>query len=282
MTMHTTHYGSTRPRRALAAGALLLAVAGCAISRASEVEMGANYASQLNAQLPIIQDPELNRYLALLGDSIARPADSRGLDWHFYLVNAKEPNAFAVPGGFVYVTRGLVERTTTMSQLAGALGHEIAHVTRRHAVKELERAQNANVGLTVACVLTGVCEKEIVRVGVEVGGAAVFAQYSREDEAQADDDAVTNLVRVGISPRGIPQLFAKLLAERKTKPEGVAAWFATHPTEESRITRTEQAIAAVPAARLTTLTTDTPAFRAFRARLLAVPVASATPVGDAP
>lgn len=261
------------PRR-LAAAVLLLAALGCSISHASEVQMGNEYAAQLNRELVLVQDPEVNRYLTLLGDSIAHPADTRGLEWHFYLVNAAEPNAFAVPGGHVYVTRGLVERTKTMSQLAGAMAHEIAHVTRRHSVKEMERAQNANVGLTVACVLTGACQSEVVQAGVQVGGAAVFANYSRQDEAEADADAVTNVVRAGISPKGIPELFATLLAERTAKPEGVAAWFATHPTEESRITRTTEAIAKLDRAVVATLTVDSPRFQAFRTRLLAIPVAT--------
>ncbi len=280
--MRTHVRDSIRARRYAAASAMLLALVGCSISHGTEVQMGNDYAAELNTKLAIVQDPEINRYLTLLGDSIAHPADSRALEWHFYLVNAPEPNAFAVPGGHVYVTRGLVERTKTMSQLAGAMGHEIAHVVRRHSVKQLERVQNANLGLTVACVLTGVCENTAVQAGVEVGGAAVFANYSREDEQQADDDAVRNVVRAGISPRGIPELFTALLAERRTKPQGVAAWFATHPTEESRITRTEKAIAAVPPSVLASLTTDTRAFQAFRARVLRLPVVAAASVGNAP
>lgn len=280
--MHRHTRDSIRARRYLPATAMLLALTACTISHGTEIQMGNDYAAELNKKLAIVQNPEINRYLTLLGDSIARRADTRGLDWHFYLVNASEPNAFAVPGGHVYVTRGLIERTKTMSQLAGAMGHEIAHVVRRHSVKELERAQNANVGLTVACVLTGVCENAVVQAGVEVGGAAVFANYSREDEQQADDDAVTNVVRAGISPRGIPELFAALLAERKTRPQGVAAWFATHPTEESRITRTEKAIAAVQPSVLAALTTDTRAFQAFRARVMKLPVVATASVGGAP
>lgn len=250
------------------AGAFVLV--GCAISHTDEIQMGQEYAAELNRQLVFVRDPELNRYLTRLGDSIARPADTRGFTWHFYLVDTKEVNAFALPAGYVYVTRGLIERTETLSQLAGAMGHEIAHVTRRHAAQQMERMQQANVGVTLACILTGVCEYEAVRVGVEVGGAAVFANYSREDESQADDDAVANVVRVGISPRGIPELLGKLLAERKERPDALSAWFATHPTEEARITRANQRIATLDAAMLATLTVDTPAFRQFRSRLLSL------------
>lgn len=261
-----------------AAGALVLV--GCAISHTDEIQMGAEYASELNRQLVFVRDPELNRYLTVLGDSIARPADTRGFTWHFYLVDTKEVNAFALPAGYVYVTRGLIERTTTLSQLAGAMGHEISHVTRRHAAKQMERMQQANVGVTLACVLTGVCEHEAVRAGVEVGGAAVFANYSREDESQADDDAVTNVVRVGINPVGIPELLGKLLAERKERPDALSAWFATHPTEEARITRTNQKIATLDQGTLARLTVDSPGFQRFRSRLLGMPTTAAAARGD--
>ena len=98
---------------------MLASTAGCAISTQREIEMGTDYSRQINAQLPIIKDPEVTRYINLLGDSIARVTDDRNLDWRFFIVDSPEVNAFAVPGGYVYVNRGLVERTQTMNQLAG-------------------------------------------------------------------------------------------------------------------------------------------------------------------
>ena len=80
--------------------------------------MGADYSRQINSQLPIIQDAEINRYINVLGDSIATLSDDRNLEWHFFVVDSKEVNAFAVPGGYIYVNRGLIERTQRMDQLA--------------------------------------------------------------------------------------------------------------------------------------------------------------------
>src|SRR3954469_25906303 len=80
----------------------------CGISQQQEVQMGQEYAQQINAQLPIVQDPELNRYINVLGDSIAGLTSRKDLDWHFFIVDSKEVNAFAVPGGFVYINRGLI------------------------------------------------------------------------------------------------------------------------------------------------------------------------------
>ena len=85
----------------------------------------------------------------MLGDSIAHVTKRSDLDWQFYVVDSPEVNAFAVPGGFIYVNRGLIERAQNMAQVAGVLGHEIGHVTRRHSIKQMEKAQGANIGLTL-------------------------------------------------------------------------------------------------------------------------------------
>src|SRR5437867_13220149 len=125
-------------RKIIFAVMVVASTTACGVSTQQEVEMGQQYSQQINAQLPIVQDPEINRYVNVLGDSIANLADSRGLDYHFFIVNAAEINAFAVPGGFVYVNRGLIDKTQNLSQLAGVLGHEIGHVVRRHSVKQME------------------------------------------------------------------------------------------------------------------------------------------------
>src|SRR3712207_5244188 len=112
-------------RRLLTGALLAVTMTGGSGSTQQEVEMGTQYAQQINAQLPIVQDPEINRYVNVLGNQIAQRADQRGLQYRFYVVNAREVNAFAVPGGYIYVNRGLIERTNTLSQFAGVLGHEI-------------------------------------------------------------------------------------------------------------------------------------------------------------
>src|SRR6266850_4971153 len=173
-------------KRLLVGIAVTSSLTACAISQQQEVQMGQEYAQQINAQLPIIQDPEINRYVNVLGDSIARLTSRRDLDWQFFVVDSKEVNAFAVPGGFVYVNRGLIERTDNMSELAGVLGHEIGHVVRRHTVKQMEKAQGANVGVTLACILTSVCNSQVAGAAINIAGGAVFARFSRSDEAEAD------------------------------------------------------------------------------------------------
>src|SRR5438128_1206836 len=90
--------------------AAAVALCGCAISQQQEIQMGQQYSQQIAKELPLISDPEIVRYINVLGDSIAKLTPRSDLDWHFYVVDSKEVNAFAVPGGFVYVNRGLIER----------------------------------------------------------------------------------------------------------------------------------------------------------------------------
>ena len=118
----------------------LVLTTSCVPSTPEEVAMGNDYAQQIERQLPIVRDPEIVRYINVLGDSIARVVDNRELTWRFNVVDEAEINAFAVPGGHIYVNRGLIERTTNMSELAGVLGHEIAHVTQRHSMKQMAAA----------------------------------------------------------------------------------------------------------------------------------------------
>jgi predicted Zn-dependent protease len=256
-------------KRALVAGAAL--ISACSISHRQEVEMGGDYAAQINRQLPMVRDAEVNRYLSVLGDSLASVADTRGLRWHFYLVDSPEVNAFAVPGGYVYINRGLIERATNMSQVAGVLAHEIAHVTERHSVQQMESQQRTSTGLTIVCVLTRICENQATQTAVQVGGGALFARFSREHEKESDLIAVKTLTKAGINPRGIPEMFRILLNERQRDPGALDGWFRTHPLEEDRIRDSDAAIRGEPGAQAARLTVDSPRFQDFKSRLAGLP-----------
>src|SRR6185503_11126425 len=225
--------------------ALAVFSTACGVSQQQEIEIGQSNVQQINQQLPILNDQEANRYINVLGDSIARLTDRSDLPWTFYIVNAKEINAFAVPGGFIYVNRGLIEHTQTLSQLAGVLGHEIGHVVARHSVKQMGQMNAANIGVGVACVLTSVCNSGIGQTAINVAGTAVFAKFSRDDEKEADDIGIDNVVRAHIHPKGIPEMFQILLDTRTTSPGLVDNWFASHPTEEARIADTQARINAI-------------------------------------
>ena len=233
--------------------------------------MGASYAQQISKELPLIQDAELNRYINVLGDSIARIADTRNLDWQFHIVDSKEVNAFAVPGGYIYVNRGLIERAKTMDQVAGVLGHEIGHVTMRHSIQQMQKSQGANIGITAVCVLTSVCNNQASQAAIGLGANAAFASFSRQDEDEADAEGVKYMIRAGIDPVGIPEMFQILLDERTAKPGTLDVWFRSHPLEESRIAAARERIAKYPPEVLRGLTQDSKNFQAFKARLAALP-----------
>lgn len=260
------------PARFIAATLTLFAATACVASTQKEVELGADYASQIDKQLPLVRDPEIVRYINVLGDSIARVADNRNLTWKFNVVDQTDINAFAVPGGYIYVNRGLIERSANMSELAGVIGHEIAHVTQRHSMKQMAKGQQASYGAMGLCVaFPSFCNSGAGSAAIQYGGGALFAKFSRNDESEADAYGVTYVTRAGIDPRGMPAMFRTLLAERKSNPGGINAWFASHPMEEDRVASTEAEIAKINPVILRTLTRDTPAFQRFKSRLASLP-----------
>jgi predicted Zn-dependent protease len=252
---------------------LLLAIGagGCEISQDEEVALGQRYADQVAVQLPLVRDSAINSYVAELGGRIARGTSRADLAWRFAIVDAPDVNAFALPGGFVYLNRGLIERTDRMDELAGVLGHEIGHVVLRHSVKQIEKATKTNVGIAIVCTLTGWCDGGAAQVAINVAGSAWFARNSRHDEAAADSDAVFSVVRAGIDPAGIPRLFETLLRERRERPGPLETWFQSHPLEEERVQHTGALVTSLPAASRQRLIGDTPAFHTFKERVQALP-----------
>jgi predicted Zn-dependent protease len=156
------------------------------------------------------------------------------------------------------------------------LGHEIGHVVKRHTVKQMEKMNGLNIGAVIGCTLLGVCDSGLGQAAVQIGGSALFAKFSRDDEAQADQEGVKNVIRAGISPNGMPEMFQILLDERSGNPTAVEGWFATHPGEEDRIKATEALIAQYDPAILRTLTVNTPNYATFKARVAALPPPSAS------
>jgi len=255
----------------LVAGALLLVSGACSVSQDQEVATGTQEAEQVNTQLPIVHDSVVSEYINQLGNRMASRTSRADLQWHFYVVNAAEANAFALPGGFVYVNRGLIDLTSDEAELAGAIGHEIGHVIDRHAVQQAEKTQGANLGIAAVCMLTNVCNSSVARTAIQVGGAAAFARNSRKDESQADSEAVINTLRAGIDPRGVPLLFQSLLQTRQQRPTVVEGWFADHPLEESRIQHSERLISSIDPSELKGLEEDSPAYHAMKSELDALP-----------
>jgi predicted Zn-dependent protease len=251
-----------------------LGLAACGVSQQQEVEMGQQEAAQVEQQLPMLQDAQINAYVNSLGQQIAKTTPRADLDWHFAVVNTDEVNAFALPGGFVYVNRGVLERASNESELASVLGHEIEHVVLRHSVKQMEQMQGANVGAALLCTLTAVCNNGLGQAAIQVGGSAVFAKFSRDDEVQADEGGFQNVINAGLNPTGMLTFFQKLLAEEQQNGGGeTAGWFADHPGTTDRIADVQRMLASVPASTLSQLRTDSQAFDAMKRRLAQLPPA---------
>ena len=252
----------------LTIGAIAL-LTGCGVSTQQEVQMGQQEAQQVNAQLPMVQDAAIQNYVNALGNRIAHLTSRADLNWQYQVVNSDVVNAFALPGGFIYVNRGVLERASNMSELAGVLGHETEHVVRRHSVKQMEQAQGANVGVGILCALTGVCQSGVAQAAINIGGTAVFAKFSRTDEIQADEGGFNNVMRAGISPRGMYTFFQKLLAEEQASGGGgsASAWFADHPGTQDRIADIQRMLNQVPASQLNSLQVNDAGWATMKARL---------------
>ena len=249
---------------AIAAAGLL---AACGVSTQQEVQIGQQEAQQVSAQLPMVQDAYIQNYVNTLGQRIASRTSRADLNWQFQVVNSDVVNAFALPGGFIYINRGVLARADNMSEVAGVLGHEIEHVVRRHSVKQMEQAQGANVGVGILCALTGVCQSGVAQAAINIGGTAVFAKFSRTDEVQADEGGFNNVIRAGINPRGMLTLFQKLLAEEQSGNSNVAAWFSDHPGTSDRIADIQRMLKQTPASTLNGLATNDASFSTMKSRL---------------
>jgi predicted Zn-dependent protease len=267
-----TGAGFRRLRR-LAPGALALVLAGC-VSERQEQQIGDRVASQVNAQVPMVHDPALNAYVTTLGLSIARHTDRPNVPYRFYIVDTDQVNAFALPGGHVYVNRGLIERTRTQAELAAVIAHEVAHVAARHGARNLQRQLRTSSLVSVLYEMILGREPAILdQDALNLGGALWSASNSRAEESEADQLAVKYLIRSGVDPRGMVKLLRRLLKEEKEAPQGApqVAWFASHPTTENRVQNTEREIRADLPSPPPALSMDVPSFPAFLARMKELP-----------
>ena len=246
---------------------LLPVLAACGgVSLQEEAELGDAYAAQVQREVPLIRDTEAVTTLNRIGDDLARRADRTGRQYTFYLVDSPEVNAFALPGGHIFVHRGLIESADEASELAGVLGHEIAHVTERHGIEQMKKRRGAGTLVTIIYVLLGREPGLVEQIAIEAGGAAVFARYGREAEREADRRAVETLPAAGYDPEGVATFFEELLAQQAREPGLLDTWFSTHPTSRERVDNTRAMIRTLNVDRAR-LTDDTPEYQAFRARV---------------
>jgi predicted Zn-dependent protease len=256
-----------RPALSALALALLLA-AGCAsvenpvtgrtertvMDESQEVSTGAEQHKQVLAEYGVVKDSRVQAYVNELGQKLARNSDRPNLKWTFTVLDSPEVNAFALPGGYVYVTRGIMAYMDSEADLAGVMGHEIGHVTARHGAQRATREQTAGLGVLAASVLGAVLGVGDIAQQVSQGVAAGYvARYSREQELQADQLGARYLARSGYNPRNMvdviqllknQELFAAEVARSEGRQVSQApTWLASHPTNDQRL-RDIQAIVA--------------------------------------
>jgi predicted Zn-dependent protease len=211
------------------------------VSESQEIEMGKQSAQEVAQTIGIYQNPELEAYVAGIGKRIAAASERPNLPWEFHVVNDASVNAFALPGGFIFVTRGLLGYVTNEAELATVVGHEIGHVTNRHSVQQISKAQVAQLGLGLGSILS----PQVAQVaGVASQGLQIlFLKYSRDYENQADLAGFRYALNQNYDVRQMSNMFETL--ERVGEASGggkLPQWLATHPDPENRIKATQARI----------------------------------------
>jgi predicted Zn-dependent protease len=232
-----------------------------------EIAWGKQLADEVARESKIDDDPILSEYVNRVGQNLARNSDAK-VPFTFRVIDGEELNAFALPGGYVFVYTGLIKLASEEDEFAGALAHEIAHVAARHMTCRASEQQVAKVAGVIPGVLLGGLGGLAAR---QAAGAAIpmtFLSFSRHDEAEADYLGVQYMYAAGYDPTGAVSIFEKLEALQKTQPGAVARVLATHPMSSDRIDKTEEEIQRILPAKPEYVVT-TSEYRDVRERLIA-------------
>jgi len=211
------------------------------IPEPEEVEMGKDIAAGLLGASPLVRNAQQQKYVNDVGRWLALNSGRPDLPWHFGIIEATTVNAFATPGGNVFISRGLIERTRSESELAGILAHEIAHVVQKHHLADIKKNASKSLVLDLASLkgggLTGEAARAVARVGLE----GFVRGLSREDEIEADKIGVVIAARSGYEPYGLVAVLQTLNA----LPQGdvaMAFFLKTHPSPADRLAALEAAL----------------------------------------
>ena len=219
------------------------------VSESQEIAMGKENDPAIVAQMGLVADEGLQRYVSGLGLTLAKKSERPNLPWTFRVLDDPTVNAFAVPGGFIYVTRGILVHMNSEAELVTVLGHEVGHVTARHSAAQMSKQQVAGLGMMAGMVLAP--ELAQYAQAAQQGLGMLFLQFGRDDERQSDELALRYMLRTGHDPRQAPQMFTMLSRISAASPSGkVPAWASSHPDPEDRRGSMERAVAAIPAESL--------------------------------
>jgi beta-barrel assembly-enhancing protease len=232
-----------------------------------EVRIGKSYAQQVEHTVKLIDDPVINEYVNRVGQNLVRNSDAK-VPFTIKVVDDDSINAFALPGGFFYVNSGLILAADNESELAGVMAHEIAHVAAHHAMRQMTRANYAQIGMIPIMIMGG----GIGYAAYEAANLALpmtFMKFSRSFEAEADYLGVQYLYKTGYDPQSFVDFFEKIEAQEKKKPGSLAKAFSSHPQTPDRIEASQKEIAKVLPSKAQYVVT-TSEFDTVKARLAAI------------
>jgi predicted Zn-dependent protease len=205
-----------------------------------DVEAGRQAASQVERQMPILRDAQVTSYVNAIVRRLAAEAGGPEFAYQAKVVNSREINAFALPGGYIYVNRGLITAARNEAELAGVLAHEIAHVAERHGTEQATKAYGAQAGVGVLAQILGGRDRRL-GVGEQIIGTlgvnAAFMKFSRNAEHEADEVGAQIMSRAGYDPLAMASFFDLLQAQKRSNPNAVATFFSSHPPASDRSTR---------------------------------------------
>jgi predicted Zn-dependent protease len=210
-----------------------------------ELQFGLSTKAQVEKTYKLYEDREVNNYISMLGNKLVSFSDRKNLNYEFYVVDSDEVNAFAVPGGFIYVTTGIIKALDNEAQIACVIGHEIGHVVKKHSVKFLQRAIIANYGIEFLSDLIGGKQgdkKEITKIISTIGINFLFLKNSRENEYEADEQGAYLAAMAGYDPYAMIDVQKHLMELRKSQPSKLEEFLSTHPLSENRISHLQEFI----------------------------------------
>jgi len=209
----------------------------------TEIRMGKQYAMQVENSVKMVQDPVVNEYVNRIGQNLVRNSDAK-VPFSIKVIDSDEINAFALPGGFFYVNSGLILAADEEAELAGVMAHEIAHVCARHQMRQLTRANIAQLG-TLPLIFMGGGIGYGIYEAAGLGLPMTFMKFQRNFEAEADYLGLQYMYKTGYDPQAFISFFEKIQAKEKKKPGSLAKAFASHPQTPDRIEKSQEEIATI-------------------------------------
>jgi beta-barrel assembly-enhancing protease len=242
-------------------------------SREKEVAIGRQLAMEVEQQMKMVDDPVITEYVNRVGQNLVLHSDAK-MPFTIKVVDSDEPNAFALPGGFFFVNKGMILMSENESELAGVMAHEIAHVAARHAMENQGKGQLINWGLLGAMIFGGGIVSTVAQNAGGFGQLLAGLKFSRGAEEEADRLGVQYLYAAGYDPTGMATMFEKLASLNKKKPGSLGKLFTTHPQPADRREKSVALTARFPEKEEYVLSTSE--FNRVKARLLKTTNARAT------